>query len=168
MNCLQLSVAPSKFFGFTSSRVSTTPSPLTPRTRVSVSVARCSAEGWHDGNQLFQRVQSILRGHVVNTTVSATERSTTGHVVRSYSLRYHVYVKQCDDTFPHLTCFEPENCMRAFRQKCVHTSSDKSTRYQVSVSNTVREATGFRSIPTNIHKYPRSVSCHVPRCPIPP
>ena len=42
-----------------------------------------------------------------------------------------------------------------------------STRYQVSVSNTVREATGFRSIPTSIHKYPRSVSCHVPRCPIP-
>ena len=43
----------------------------------------------------------------------------------------------------------------------------KSKRYQVSVSNTVREATGFRPIPTSIHKYPRSVSCHVPHCPIP-
>ena len=42
----------------------------------------------------------------------------------------------------------------------------KSTKYQVSASISVREATGFRSTPT-IHKYPRSVSRHVPRCPIP-
>ena len=43
----------------------------------------------------------------------------------------------------------------------------QSTRYQASVSNTVTEATGFRSIPTSIHKYPSSISCHVPRWPIP-
>ena len=43
----------------------------------------------------------------------------------------------------------------------------KSTRYQVSVSNTVTEATGFSSTPTSIHKCPCSVSCHVPRCPTP-
>ena len=43
----------------------------------------------------------------------------------------------------------------------------KSTRNQVSVSNTVMEVTGFRSTPTNTHWYPRFVSCHVPRCPIP-
>ena len=53
------------------------------------------------------------------------------------------------------------------QSECVHTSAVKSTKYQVPVSNTVREATGFRSTPTSIHKYPRSVSCHVPRCPIP-
>ena len=40
-------------------------------------------------------------------------------------------------------------------------------RYQVSVSNTVTEPTGFRSIPTSIHKYPCSVACHAPRCSIP-
>ena len=44
----------------------------------------------------------------------------------------------------------------------------KSTRYRVSVGNTVTEATGFKSIPTSIHQYPCSVSCHVPRCPMPP
>ena len=44
----------------------------------------------------------------------------------------------------------------------------KSTKYQVSVSNTVTEATGFRSVPNSIHMYPCSVSCHVPRCPTPP
>ena len=43
----------------------------------------------------------------------------------------------------------------------------KSTKYQVSVSNTATEATGFRSIPTRIHKHPRSFSCHVPCCPTP-
>ena len=43
----------------------------------------------------------------------------------------------------------------------------KSTRYQVSASNTVVDATGFRSIPTSIRKYRCSISCHVPRCPIP-
>ena len=46
-------------------------------------------------------------------------------------------------------------------------SAFKSTKYQVSVSNTVPEATRFRSIPTSIHKYQLLVSCHVPRCPIP-
>ena len=46
-------------------------------------------------------------------------------------------------------------------------SSDKSTKYQVSVTNTVREATGFRSTPYCIHQYPRSISCHFPRCPKP-
>ena len=59
-------------------------------------------------------------------------------------------------------------CARSVRV-CPHVCCQvyKSPRYQVTVSNTVREATGFRSIPTSIHKYPRSVSCHVPRCPIP-
>ena len=70
----------------------------------------------HGDHQLFQR-------HVVNTTVSATDRSTTDHVVRStyhhrprrtvhhssrraihqvtrsHSLHYHVHVDRCDDTF---------------------------------------------------------------------
>ena len=55
----------------------------------------------HDGNQLFQCLQSFLRGHIVNTSVSATKRSTTDRVARSNSLRYHVNVKQCDDTFCH-------------------------------------------------------------------
>ena len=43
----------------------------------------------------------------------------------------------------------------------------KSRRYQVSVSNTVTEATRFRSISSSIHKHPCSVSYHVPRCPLP-
>ena len=42
-----------------------------------------------------------------------------------------------------------------------------SAKYQVSISNTVTEATRFGSKPTNIHKYPCSVSCHAPRCSIP-
>ena len=70
----------------------------------------------HGDHQLFQR-------HVVKTTASATDRSTTDHVVRStyhhrprrtfhnnsrramhqvtrsYSLHYHVDVDRCDDTF---------------------------------------------------------------------
>ena len=70
----------------------------------------------HGDHQLFQR-------HVVNTTVSASDRSTTDHVVRStyhhrprrtvhnnsrraihqvtlsHSLHYHVDVDWCDDTF---------------------------------------------------------------------
>ena len=70
----------------------------------------------HGDHQLFQR-------HVVNTTASATDRSTTDHVVRStyhhrprctvhhnsrraihqvtrsHSLRYQDKVDQCDDTF---------------------------------------------------------------------
>ena len=38
-----------------------------------------------------------------------------------------------------------------------------------SLRNTnIWKATGFRSIPASVQKYPRSVSCHVPRCPIPP
>ena len=59
--------------------------------------------------------------------------------------------------------------MRTFGQR-VSTrllSSLQSTESQSAVSNTVTEATGFRSIPTSIHKYPRSVSCHAPRCSIP-
>ena len=46
-------------------------------------------------------------------------------------------------------------CARSVRV-CPHVCCQvyKSTRYQVSVSNTVKEATGFRSIPTSIHKYP--------------
>ena len=38
---------------------------------------------------------------------------------------------------------------------------------QVSVSNIVADATGSRVHTTSIHKYPPSVSCHVPRCSIP-
>ena len=63
--------------------------------------------------------------------------------------------------------FEPEDstCARSVRV-CPHVCCQvhKSTRYQVSASNTVREATGFRSTPTSIHTYSCSVSCHVPRC----
>ena len=118
----------------------------------------------HDGNQLFQCLQSFLRRHVVNTTVSTTERSTTDHVVRSNSLRYNVYVKQCDDTFFTRIYSNQRDCMRTFSQsESTHVCCQvhKSTRYQVSVSNTVTEATRFRSIPTSIHKYPmfRLVPC---------
>ena len=49
----------------------------------------------------------------------------------------------------------------------VHTSTVKSTKYQVPVSNIVADATGSRVHTTSIHKYPPSVSCHVPRCSIP-
>ena len=61
LNCLQLSVVPSKLFGFPSSRVSTT--------------------SLHDGNQLHQCLQSIFRGHIANTTVQATKRPTTDQFV---------------------------------------------------------------------------------------
>ena len=40
-------------------------------------------------------------------------------------------------------------------------------KVQVSVSNIVADATGSRVHTTSIHKYPPSVSCHVPRCSIP-
>ena len=40
-------------------------------------------------------------------------------------------------------------------------------KVQVSVSNIVSDATGSRVHTTSIHKYPPSVSCHVPRCSIP-
>ena len=40
-------------------------------------------------------------------------------------------------------------------------------KVQVSVSNIVSDATGSRVHTTGIHKYPPSVSCHVPRCSIP-
>ena len=50
-----------------------------------------------------------------------------------------------------------------------HTSVVKSAGLQVhsppSLRNIVRHSEGFRSIPTSIQKYPRPVSCHVPRCP---
>ena len=39
-------------------------------------------------------------------------------------------------------------------------------KVQVSVSNNVSDATGSRVHTTSIHKYPPSVSCHVPRCSI--
>ena len=39
-------------------------------------------------------------------------------------------------------------------------------KVQVSVSNIVSDATGSRVHTTSIHKYPPSVSCHVPRCSI--
>ena len=86
-------------------------------------------------HQLFQR-------HLVNTTVSATDRSTTDHVVRStyhhrprralhhnsrraihqvtrsHSLRYHDKVDQCDDTFfPSLDMIRSRGLhMRTFSQ----------------------------------------------------
>ena len=40
-------------------------------------------------------------------------------------------------------------------------------KVQVSVCNSVADATGSRVQTTSIHKYPPSVSCHVPRCSIP-
>ena len=40
-------------------------------------------------------------------------------------------------------------------------------KVQVSVSNFVADATGSRVLTTGIHKYPPSVSCHVPPCSIP-
>ena len=40
-------------------------------------------------------------------------------------------------------------------------------KVQVSVSNIVADATGSRHHTTSNHKYPPSVSCHVPRCSIP-
>ena len=40
-------------------------------------------------------------------------------------------------------------------------------KVQVSVSNIVADATGSRVLTTGIHKYPPSVSCHVPHCSIP-
>ena len=40
-------------------------------------------------------------------------------------------------------------------------------KVQVSVSNIVSDATRSRVHTTSIHKYPPSVSCHVPRCSIP-
>ena len=127
----------------------------------------------HDGNRLFQCLQSILRRHVVNTTVPATERPTTDHVLRSNSLRHHVNVSQCDDTFSSLEMIQTRGLPAHVQSECVcvrpHVCCQvyKSTKYQVSVSNTVTEATGFRSIPTSIHKHPCSASCHVPRCPTP-
>ena len=42
----------------------------------------------------------------------------------------------------------------------------KSTSLQGAKSQSATPP-GFGSIPTSIHKYPCSVSCHVPRCPIP-
>ena len=39
-------------------------------------------------------------------------------------------------------------------------------KVQVSVSNIVSDATGSRVQKTSIHKYPPSVSCHVPLCSI--
>ena len=40
-------------------------------------------------------------------------------------------------------------------------------KVQVSVSNIVSDATGSRVHTTSFHKYPPSVSCHVPRCSTP-
>ena len=50
---------------------------------------------------------------------------------------------------------------------CVHTSAVMSTILHgaKSQSTTVNDATRFKSIPTSVHKYPRSVTCQTPRCP---
>ena len=132
MDCLQLSVASSRLLGFTSDRASQTPSLLAPRTRAFSSgctlfgcccCPRLEDVTLHGDCQLFQRLQSILRGRVVDISVPAAERSTTDDVVRSTyqprprhafhhdltsrdhqvarsnSLRYHVDVDRTDDTF---------------------------------------------------------------------
>ena len=76
-------------------------------------------------------------------------------------------VKQCDNTFFTRNHSNQRTACAISVRVSPHVCCQvhKSTKYQVSVSNTVAEATGFMSIPTS--KYPRSVSCHVPRCPIP-
>ena len=85
-------------------------------------------------------------------------RSTSDNFVRSNSLRCHINVG---------SVFRLE--MIRSRGLHAHVQSE-STRLLSSpqrVSNTVTEATRFRSTPTSIPKYPRSVSCHVPHCAIP-
>ena len=138
----------------------------------------------HGDYQLFQR-------HVINTTVSATDRSTTDHVVRStyhnrprrtfhhnsrraihqvtrsHSLRYHVGVDRCDDTFfsslemtrtrgHHMRTFSQSVSTRLLSslQCCT------STQRQVSVSSIVRDSTGpeCRYRPTQ----PATARTHVP------
>ena len=64
-------------------------------------------------------------------------------------------------------CSEGKSGIHRSRAQCPSMCHQLTTKYQVSVSNTVTEATGFRSVPTSIHKYPCSVSCRVPRCPVP-
>ena len=70
-----------------------------------------------------------------------------------------VNVKQWVDTFPHSKWFEPED------STCARSVTETTRLLSISVSNTVRNATRFRSIPSSIQKYPPSVSCHAPRCP---
>ena len=79
----------------------------------------------------------------------------------------NVDVCQCDDTI-FSSRFEPEDCMRTFSSVRVspHVCC-QVYKVQVSVSNIVADATGSRVHNTSIHKYPPSVSCHVPRCSIP-
>ena len=111
----------------------------------------------------------LLRGHVVSTAVHTTKRSTTDHVVRSNSLRYHVDVKQFGDIFHS---FEPEECMRTSVRATPHVCCQlyNSTSLQ---SNKSQPATPSRKpqdsspYPSSVRKYSRSVSFHVPRCTTP-
>ena len=83
--------------------------------------------------------------------------------VRSNSLRYHVDVYQCDDTIfsysnQRISCarsvrVNPHVCCQVYK-------------VQVSLNNIVSDATRSRVHTTSIHKYPPSVTCHVPRCSI--
>ena len=136
----------------------------------------------HGDHQLFQR-------HVVNTTASATDRSTTDHVVRStyhhrprrafhhnsrraihqvtrsHSLRYHDKVDRCDDTFfSSLEMIQTRGLhMRTFSQS-VSTRLLSSLQCYKSTQRQVSVSSIVRdSTTTSNRAHRRPVSCHVPR-----
>ena len=128
----------------------------------------------HGENQLFQCLQSFLRGHVVNTTVSATGRSTTDHVVRSTTSYDHTrsatMLKWIGLMTPFLTRNDSnQRTPHAHVQSecCAHTSAVKSTvlQFYAVPSLSQEHRRGFRRVQTGSRNYPRPVSCHVPRCP---
>ena len=149
-------------------------SPLTPRTRVSASVARCSA--WaaavragddfalHDSNQLLQCLQSFSPEDMLSVPLyPGTKRSTTDHAVRSNSLRYHVDVKQFGDIFHS---FEPEECMRTSVRATPHvccqlykSMSLQSTKSQSATpSRKPRDSSPYQAVSASTHVQSRSMS----------
>ena len=162
---------------FPSNRASTTPSPLTPRTRVSASVARRSAwaavraemtslcvtvmscsSACNQSSADMLSIPHYQQPNVQRLTTSC-EKTRSATMLMSNSVMTPFFTRNHSNQ--RTPCarsvrVSPHDCCQVY----------KSTVYQVSESNTVTEATGFRSIPTSIHKYPCSVSCHVPRCPM--
>ena len=168
---VKLSVLLLKLFGFPSSRVSTIPSPITPRTRLSAYVARCSACA------AAVRAEMTSLCMTVTSCFNACNRSSADMLSIPQYQQPNVQrlTTSCDQTRSAAMCDDIlfTRSLSNQRTACarsvsvnphVRCQAYKSTTYQVSASNTVTEATGFSSIPTSIHKYPRSVSCHTPRC----
>ena len=92
--------------------------------------------------------QAFTTHHACDQTCSATMLMCV-NVMTPFSLRDSNWRTACARSVrvsPHVCC--------------------QVYKVQVSVSNIATDATGSKVHTTSIHKYPPSVSCHVPRCSI--